>query len=278
MAKKIPNDQNGMLSGKEHGTNDTLTTPLHSGAPPPLEFFLGDADMMSGSSRGGNDVLIGVDGANERKVACGDAFMMEDSSRGGNDQIIGGTGGSGNQLLCGDACMMFGNARGGNDLVIGGDGAINIIIGDACAMSDNTRGGNDVLVAGNGGGINIMFGDASGFGMAVAMSGNAVGGNDTLIGGNAVDNMWGDGLTIDGPDVTTGADTFVFAPGNNADTINDFRQTDHDQIDVSAYGFDDIGDLNISVVLGNTVIDFDNANSVTLVGITAPLTASDFIF
>ena len=244
MAKK-PNDQNGMLSGNEHGTNDTLTTPLHSGAPPPLEFFFGDANMMNDSSRGGNDVLIGVDGANERKVACGDAFMMEDSSRGGNDRIIGGTGGSGNQLLCGDACTMSDNARGGNDLIIGGAGAINILIGDACAMSDNARGGNDVLVAGNGGGINIMFGDASGFGGLVAMSGNAVGGNDTLISGNAVDNMWGDGLMIIGPDVKTGADTFVFLQGNNADTVNDFRQTDHDQIDVSAYGFDDIGDLNI---------------------------------
>jgi len=273
-----PNNQAGTLDHKDHGTNDTLTTPLHSGGPSPLEFFLGDADMMSDSSRGGNDVLIGVDGANERKVACGDAFMMEDSSRGGNDRIIGGTGGSGNQLLCGDACTMSDNARGGNDLIIGGAGAINILIGDACAMSDNARGGNDVLVAGNGGGINIMFGDASGFGGLVAMSGNAVGGNDTLISGNAVDNMWGDGLMIIGPDVKTGADTFVFLQGNNADTVNDFRQTDHDQIDVSAYGFDDIGELNISVVSGNTVIDFGSGNSVTLVGITAPLTASDFIF
>ena len=273
-----PNNQAGTLDHKDHGTNDTLTTPLHSGAPPPLEFFLGDADMMNDSSRGGNDVLIGVDGANERKVACGDAFMMEDSSRGGNDLIIGGTGGSGNQLLCGDACTMSDNARGGNDLIIGGAGATNILIGDACAMSDNARGGNDVLVAGNGGGINIMFGDASGFGGLVAMSGNAVGGNDTLISGNAVDIMWGDGLMISGTGVTTGADTFVFAPGNNADTINDFRQTDHDHIDVRAYGFGDIGDLNISVVSGNTVIDFGSGNSVTLVGITAPLTASDFIF
>ena len=273
-----PNNQAGTLSGKEHGTNDTLTTPLHTGTPPPLEFFLGDANEMNDSSRGGNDVLIGVDGANERKVACGDAFMMNDASRGGNDLIIGGAGGSGNQLLCGDACMMFGDARGGNDRVIGGDGAINILIGDACAMSDNARGGNDVLVAGNSGGINNMFGDASGFGMASAMSGNAVGGNDTLISGNAVDNMWGDGLTIIGPDVKTGADTFVFLQGNNADMVHDFRQTDHDQIDVSAYGFDDIGDLNISVVSGNTVIDFGTGNSVTLVGITAPLTASDFIF
>ena len=123
-----------------------------------------------------------------------------------------------------------------------------------------------------------MFGDASGFGMASAMSGNAVGGNDTLISGNAVDNMWGDGKDIIGTNVKTGADTFVFLQGNNADTINDFRQADHDRINVKAYGFDDISDLNITVGGGNTVIDFGSGNSVTLVGITAPLTASDFIF
>lgn len=75
--------------------------------------------------------------------------------------------------------------------------------------------------------------------------------------------MWGDGGTI-GANVTTGTDKFVFEPGNNADNVHDFRQTDHDQIDVSAYGFDDISDLNISVVGSNTVIDFGGGNSVTL--------------
>jgi len=80
-----------------------------------------------------------------------------------------------------------------------------------------------------------------------------VSGDDILISGNAVDNMWGDGGAI-GPDVTTAADIFVFAPGNNADLVHDFRQSDHDQIDVSAFGFDDLGDLNISVVSGDTVI------------------------
>ena len=37
--------------------------------------------------------------------------------------------------------------------------------------------------------------------------------------------------------VVTGADTFAFAPGNGNDDINDFRQSDHDKIDVSPYGF-----------------------------------------
>ena len=119
------NNQTGTLDGKDHGSNDILTTPVHGGSSG-LEFFLGDADTMMDSARGGNDVLIGVNGADQRKVACGDAFMMEDSSRGGNDRIIGGTGGTGLQLLCGDACTLSDNARGGNDVIIGGAGAINI--------------------------------------------------------------------------------------------------------------------------------------------------------
>ena len=66
--------------------------------------------------------------------------------------------------------------------------------------------------------------------------------------------------------------------GYDADKVYDFRQTDGDQIDISAFEFDDTGDLNIAVVSGDTVIDFGGGNSVTLVGFSDPLNASDFIF
>jgi hypothetical protein len=65
--------------------------------------------------------------------------------------------------------------------------------------------------------------------------------------------MWGDAQSINGVAasptaptgaVVTGADTFVFAPGSGNDDINDFRQSDHDKIDVRAYGFHDIADMN----------------------------------
>ena len=275
MAKK-PNDQNGTLGDHDHGTNDLLTVPAGPPFPPlppwpdPLVYFFGDASEMTGNARGGNDVLIGVAGASFRMVECGDAMMMFDHTRGGNDIIIGGAGGA--NIPCGDACEIHDYARGGNDLLIGGNGALNILVGDACRMFDYGIGGNDVLIAGNGPGTNNMFGDA-----AIFMYGHARGGNDTLISGNSTDNMWGDCPTISA-DVTTGADTFVFKPGNNADTIRDFRQTDHDQIDVSAYGFAGIGDLNITVGGGNTLIDFGGGNSVTLVGFTGALTGSDFMF
>jgi len=101
--------------------------------------------------------------------------------------------------------------------------------------------------------------------------------------------MWGDAAflngvaaspTADTGTVTTGADTFAFAPGNGNDDINDFRQSDHDRIDVSAYGFSSLVDMMITFDGANTRIAFDAADSVTLVGFGGPsaLRDSDFIF
>jgi len=121
------------------------------------------------------------------------------------------------------------------------------------------------------------------------MSGNTRGGNDTLISGAGTDHMWGDAEFINGVPasptaatgtVVTGADTFVFAPGNGADVVYDFRQSDGDRIDVSAYGFDDLGDMTITGTGTDTVIAFDTTDSVTLAGLLDPsvLQAADFLF
>jgi len=114
-------------------------------------------------------------------------------------------------------------------------------------------------------------------------------GSDTLTGGSGTDHMWGDGRIANGvlasPDastgtVMTGADTFIFAPGNGNDDINDFRQSDHDKIDVRAYGFHSIADMVITDTGADTKIAFDATNGATLVGLGDPnlLHASDFIF
>jgi serralysin len=120
------------------------------------------------------------------------------------------------------------------------------------------------------------------------MSGNARGGDNILISGPGTDHMWGAAAFINGVaasptaptgNVIIGADTFVFAPGSGNDDINDFRQSDHDKIDVSAYGFHNIADMTITADGGgNTRIAFDANDSVTLVGISDPhiLQASDF--
>jgi Ca2+-binding RTX toxin-like protein len=288
-----PNTQTGTLSGGDHGTNDNLTGtggPLYgdafdmieearggndvlTGAAGLFNGLLGDAQNMFDHTRGGNDVLIGGAGSTADNTMIGDASFMSGHARGGNDHVIGGADASMN-VANADGFSMTDYTVGGNDVVIGGDGAIrNNLRGEGLLMGGHAIGGNDVLIGGNGAGTtNNLIGDAR------TMSDFAVGGNDTLISGTGIDNMTGDGAIITGTDVTFGTDTFVFMPGNNADTITDFRQSDHDQIDLSAFGFDDIGDLNISIISGNTVIDFGGGNSVTLVGFADPLHASDFIF
>jgi Ca2+-binding RTX toxin-like protein len=148
-------------------------------------------------------------------------------------------------------------------------------------MQFNSVGGNDTLTAGDSAN-NTLVGDAS------SMQDNTVAGNDRLISGTGSDNMWGDAQTINGVAasptaptgfVTTGADTFVFKPNSGTDYINDFRQSDGDKIDVSAYGFDDITDMTITAIGGNTNIAFDGTDSVTLVGFSDPslLHNNDFI-
>ena len=110
-----------------------------------------------------------------------------------------------------------------------------------------------------------------------------------MISGTGTDHMWGDAQFINGVaasptastgNVITGADTFVFAPGNGTDDVNDFRQSDHDKVDVSAYGFHSLADMVITDMGADTKIAFDATNSVTLIGISDPsvLHASDFIF
>jgi Ca2+-binding RTX toxin-like protein len=100
--------------------------------------------------------------------------------------------------------------------------------------------------------------------------------------------MWGDAQFINGVaasptaptgNVVTGADTFVFAPNSGTDDINDFRQSDHDRIDVSAYGFHSMADMVITGSGGDTKISFDAHDSVTLVGFIDPsaLHAADFL-
>jgi serralysin len=156
-------------------------------------------------------------------------------------------------------------------------------------MDGDTRGGNDTLIAGPGLSVagsvpvNALMGDA------FEMHDDARGGNDILVSGPGTDNMWGDAAIINGVaasptaptgSVVTGADTFVFAPGSGNDDINDFRQSDHDRIDVRAYGFHSIADMTITADGGgNTRIAFDANDGVTLVGIADPhgLHPSDFL-
>jgi Ca2+-binding RTX toxin-like protein len=173
-------------------------------------------------------------------------------------------------------------ARGGNDHLTAGDSTFSSLHGDARIMVGDSRGGNDTLI-GSAGQVSFLFGDA------FDMRDNARGGDDALISGTGTDHMWGDGQVLNGVaasptaltgSVVTGTDTFVFAPGNGDDFVYDLRQADHDRIDVSAWGFQSLADMTIVDTGADTRIEFDAANSVTLVGFGDPavLQAADFIF
>lgn len=93
-------------------------------------------------------------------------------------------------------------------------------------------------------------------------------GRDVLFGGRGSDDMNGG----------NGADTFVFAPTTGHDMIGDF-QKGPDKMDLTAFaaeGINSFTDLNIATTDGNSVIQFDDANDITVLGVTN-LQASDFL-
>ena len=106
------------------------------------------------------------------------------------------------------------------------------------------------------------------------------GGNDSIFGGTGYDTVHGGA----GDDVLSGGvddDTFVFAPGNGADTIADFTDGD-DKIDLSAFAdIASVDDLSMDQQESDVVIDLSNqgGGSITLQDFDiADLDASDFIF
>ncbi|MGD9538967.1 MAG: calcium-binding protein [Alphaproteobacteria bacterium] len=274
----------GEMSGNARGGDDVLS------AAGDANLLYGDAGGgMSNNARGGDDVLSAAGDAN---LLYGDAGgNMSNNSRGGND-VLSATG-SGNELYGDAGGDMSSNARGGNDtLEVVGDG--NLLIGDASHMLGNARGGDDSLSA--TGNDNVLHGDA------LSMSGNARGGNDLLVGGIGGDLLVGDALLMSGGNAkggndqlwgdpqgaaSGGADSFAFAGAFGKDVVNDFRQSDGDQIQLSGYGaaltIDDVLD-NVSVLGSNTVIDIGaalggpaRANIITLRGFTDELNESDFL-
>ena len=112
----------------------------------------------------------------------------------------------------------------------------------------------------------------------VAAGGN---GNDTLIGG-PLDDVFDGGPGNDTLTGGGGADSFVLAPGDNADTITDLLASDRDKIDLS--GFAAVRSLPelqalTTQVGSDTVIDFGNGDTLTLLGVAAnTLMASEFVF
>lgn len=116
--------------------------------------IFGDASIYLGlggigaadGSRGGNDVLVnkGATGL----VMTGDASLLHDATHGGNDTLIGGDGAD---RLRGDAQYVFDGSTCGSDVLAGGRGD-DTMFGDAEGFSGaGSRGADRFVFAADGG-------------------------------------------------------------------------------------------------------------------------------
>ncbi|MDO9709299.1 hypothetical protein [Paracraurococcus lichenis] len=288
-------DSTGTLAGRSQAGPQSLPLHLtdflgqHQTGPASVYLTLtGDADTLSGQASGGDDHLFGAGGTS---VLFGDARLMQGQAQGGADVI---TAGGFRIMAFGDAELMSGHAQGGHDDITGSSGqgaravAVNDLFGDAYALAGNAQGGNDHLVGGGtfAGTVNRLYGDG------YQLSGHAVAGDDVLVGGrNAVNDFWGDAAVIEGPNVTTGHDTFVLRPDSQANTIHDF-EAGKDLLDMTAFAaagihsFADLAGLiqdraeGSFLLLGSTPASGSSPamqNSLLVLGDHA-LAAGDFLF
>ncbi|WP_158595912.1 beta strand repeat-containing protein [Oleomonas cavernae] len=270
-----------------------------------------DGDYMSGGA--GNDTYF-VDSGLDNVDDQGDGTDLVNTTLGytlpvdiENLTLLGTGGFSG-----------FGNAL--NNLIIGNSGANSLYgldgndILDGGTGNDTLRGGHgdDIYILDNAGDVvneagasgndtvrvnfasytlasvfeNLEFlttAASTGVGNASAnkITGNAgadnlsgLNGNDTLTGGGGNDTMDG-GLDTD---------SFVFAAGSAADTINNFGDG-QDKLDVAGFGYHSLAELtggggSIAADGGDTLVTFNGSgDSVRLVGIAhTNVTAADFLF
>lgn len=269
-------DAHGEMGNHAAGGADTIICPagtLFTGGT-----AYGDAFLMSGNAKGGNDLIEGGGGAGHVVQFFGDAQSMIGRAQGGDDTLESGTfflTGAYAEVseMYGDARTMADRTRGGSDALTGGDGApragfVETLCGDAGTMSGQARGGDDTLTARTL--ASALYGDG------VEMAGNAAGGNDRLVSGTANDRMYGDAQQL-GAGATGGCDTFVFLAAFGNDTIGDFHRGE-DRIELEVPGVAGMDDLCIDTASGSTLISVAGQGSILLEGVTAPLSASDFVF
>lgn len=215
-------------------------------------------------------------------------FAGADTIRGfrGNDFLFGGAdddtllGGPGNDRLFGGGGGDVLNGQDGRDLVDYSDAGDRVVVNLASGRTSG-RARNDELVSiedvrgsafddrlvGDGG-RNSLFGFGGkdrleGRGNSDSMFGG--GGNDRLTGGRGDDVLTGGGNT----------DRFIFNNGDGDDTIRDF-QAGIDKI-VIGTGASNLGDLDISQLGTDTLVEFANVTIVLEDVSVAQLSAADFI-
>jgi Ca2+-binding RTX toxin-like protein len=191
-------------------------------------------------------------------------------------------GGSGNDTIeggIGDDSIIGGD---GEDSIVGGDGDDEIDGGgnydsiDAGAGNDIVRGGNgrDTIYLGTGDDVFQDNGQNNEHGHDTVWGG---GGNDTLRGGDGDDGVWG-GIGNDLLTGGAGADRFVFAAGDDADTITDFEDG-IDKLDLSDFGFASAAEAlaRANETGGDVVFDFGNGDVLTVENISRAALENDIL-
>ena len=128
----------------------------------------GDAVAMDGFTRGGDDTIIG---GGIGMALYGDASILSGHARGGNDHFRLSDGAQ-SLYAYGDGRLTE-HARGGDDVIVGGSNAPYVMMYGDGALSDQARGGNDILIAGSNS-FEIMWGDGP-------KTGTTRGGSDTFV-------------------------------------------------------------------------------------------------
>jgi len=146
---------------------------------------------LTGAEVGGNQTINGTDYV--FNFIYGDAGSQYGTSRGGDDYIIGGQGQGGSNLIFGDSNQLFDSATGGNDTIIGGNSVDNnTLVGDADSLRDHSVGGNDYIKCGDNVAHNFPSDQNFVLGDAAIIAGSAIAGNDTIIGGlYSTNKRWG---------------------------------------------------------------------------------------
>jgi hypothetical protein len=195
-----------------------------------------------------------------------------------------------NNTLYGDVNTMK-RSQGGDDKLTGadGEGSVTYLYGDAKFTDGKSGAGNDTLISGHGN--DHMWGDFGSYLHRVNLHDDdhdSEHGDDDDDHDSEHDDDDDDHHDSEHEDdspaiyvnYSTGKDIFVFGENNGNDTIYDF-QRGLDKIDFrSLGGIDSIDDFTITSSLAqpsNSVIDFGNGNSITLVGVN-DLSANDFMF
>jgi Ca2+-binding RTX toxin-like protein len=208
--------------------------------------------------------------------------------------------GAGNDIITGTSASNGAWARNnlfgedGTDTLTGGNAD-----GDGTQVENYLYGADGDIITGgsssNGGYVQNYFtadgatntltgGSADGNGASANNSLNGGTGNDALIAGTGSNGGQASNYFNGG----AGTDTFVFASGSGHSEIGDLTAgsgTDHDIIDLSAYGFHSLEDVVGSTTDFNDnngtycVIQLDTANNLTLWDVTSGvLTTDNFIF